>query len=357
MTLHPSAVSEFLDKHLKSVFAQPTFSESMYKPICLWGEAGIGKTQLVKALAKKNGYAFQLLSLAQIEETGDVLGLPFLDETAGVKRTLYAKPAWVPDEPGPGILLIDDFNRADPRILHALMELFQFYQTSSWTLPEKWFIILTANPSGKDYFVQKVDQAILDRMLHIEVDFDLESWLHWAESEAIDDQLLLYPILFPEQFNAAGLSPRTWTALFIQLSQQANQSKDYQNVLVHSVLPDTEAAFFISYLHQKNQPLIGLDQLAHLDQIHMDAYLEHIQEQHQQPLLLNAIGRALIRAIAAKKIAWEAGQVPTTFWLSKHLPNDVRLEQLAYMRQLWAKHINLRLELPKVEQKLLENWN
>ena len=52
------------------------------------------------------------------------------------------------------------------------MELFQFYQTSSWALPEKWFILLTANPSGKDYFVQKVDQAILDRMLHIEVNFD-----------------------------------------------------------------------------------------------------------------------------------------------------------------------------------------
>ena len=45
----------------------------------------------------------------------------------GAKRvdeaTVFAPPAWVPTADGPGILLLDDVNRADDRILRGLMQL------------------------------------------------------------------------------------------------------------------------------------------------------------------------------------------------------------------------------------------
>ncbi len=45
-------------------------------PLCIWGRHGIGKTELVEAFAKENGYAFSYIAPAQFEEMGDLLGLP-----------------------------------------------------------------------------------------------------------------------------------------------------------------------------------------------------------------------------------------------------------------------------------------
>ena len=38
-------VSSFLKKHLNYVFSNGDFSSDTHTPICLWGEAGIGKTE------------------------------------------------------------------------------------------------------------------------------------------------------------------------------------------------------------------------------------------------------------------------------------------------------------------------
>jgi len=76
-------------------------------PFCIWGMHGIGKTQIVKDFAKEKGCGYSFLSSAQIEEIGDLIGFPVVEEKNGKKITRYAAPEWVPQEEGPGILLID----------------------------------------------------------------------------------------------------------------------------------------------------------------------------------------------------------------------------------------------------------
>ena len=44
-------------------------------PICIWGAHGIGKTAVVKNLAKKHGWKFRYCAPAQFEEMGDLHGL------------------------------------------------------------------------------------------------------------------------------------------------------------------------------------------------------------------------------------------------------------------------------------------
>jgi len=59
-------------------------------------------------------------------------------EVHGDETTIYLPPDWVPkaDESGPGILLLDDINRADDRILRGLMQLLQEFEMFSMDLTE-----------------------------------------------------------------------------------------------------------------------------------------------------------------------------------------------------------------------------
>ena len=62
---------------------------------------------------------------------GDLLGMPDIEIIDGKKQTVFEAPSWVPKEEGPGILLIDDVNRADDRILRGIMQLLQNYELAS----------------------------------------------------------------------------------------------------------------------------------------------------------------------------------------------------------------------------------
>ena len=93
-----------------------------------------------------------------------------------------------PTQEGPGILLLDDINRADDRILRGLMQLLQNFELFSWTLPPKWQIVATANPEGGDYSVTPMDDAMLTRLVHLTMVFDPKTWAQWAESAGVDSR-------------------------------------------------------------------------------------------------------------------------------------------------------------------------
>ena len=165
-------------------------------PVCLWGTHGIGKTQMVKSFAEDHDWPFAYCAPAQFEEMGDLHGIPETwDPTpeapnSGDEVTVYRPPEWVPQiEPDPGksgILLLDDFNRADIRILRGCMQLLQNFEMFSWALPPRWQIVCTANPEGGDYSVTPMDDAMLTRMLHMTMVFDAKSWARWAVNAGVD---------------------------------------------------------------------------------------------------------------------------------------------------------------------------
>ena len=140
-------------------------------PICVWGERGIGKTDIVMQLKEEEVVSdIVYLPIAQIEEMGDLLGLP--DKRSlenGRTVTEVAPPSWVPVQDVPGIILIDDFNRADIRIIRGIMQLLQKHEMMTWSLPKKYTIVLTANPEESDqaYQVTSIDPAMLTRMRHV----------------------------------------------------------------------------------------------------------------------------------------------------------------------------------------------
>lgn len=208
------------------------------------GESGIGKTSTVLQLANEMGVNFVKLNLAQIEELGDLVGFPirqfqmaknlaksgepanwskkWIDEhviedargkgyqATGKSQMSYCPPEWISDKTGGGILLLDDWNRADVRFIQAVMELVDRQEYISWKLPKDWHIILTANPDNGDYLVQSIDSAQRTRFISANLKFDAETWAMWAESASIDGRcinfLLMNPELVTQETNARSIT-------------------------------------------------------------------------------------------------------------------------------------------------------
>ena len=121
------------------------------KALELESPPGIGKTSLVTDLAKELGMDMVCLNLAQLDELGDLVGLPlkeyeFCNEIGecvwvpektvsyyqnmpgfhfnNATRTSYSKPFWLKEEHPNGLILcLDDYTRAAPKFQQSCMEL------------------------------------------------------------------------------------------------------------------------------------------------------------------------------------------------------------------------------------------
>jgi nucleoside-triphosphatase THEP1 len=187
------------------------------------GESGIGKTSAIIQLADELGLDFVKLNLAQIEEIGDLVGFPirqfevsngtetkYVDEnmideyradgykSTGKNRMSYCPPEWIANKERGGILLLDDWNRADTRFIQALMELIDRQQYISWTLPKDWHIVLTANPDNGDYLVNSIDNAQKTRFISTQLKYDVDCWAKWAEESGIDGRCINFMLMNPE---------------------------------------------------------------------------------------------------------------------------------------------------------------
>jgi hypothetical protein len=187
------------------------------------GESGIGKTSSIIQLAKELKLNFVKLNLSQIEEIGDLVGFPirqfevsnstetiWIDENSydeylkldykptGGNRMSYCPPEWISGKESGGILLLDDWNRADTRFIQAIMELIDRQQYISWSLPKDWHIILTANPDNGDYLVSSIDNAQKTRFITVHLKYDVDCWAKWAEENHIDGRCINFILLHPE---------------------------------------------------------------------------------------------------------------------------------------------------------------
>ena len=281
------------------------------------GESGIGKTSTVKQIAEDNDLDFVKLNLAQIEELGDLVGFPvrefqmykekvvklntnddnihygaktaasadvaklsnnttvtkkigqWVSELAvsdylsngykmtGKNRMSYAAPEWISDKKKGGILLLDDWNRADVRFIQAVMELIDRQTYISWSLPEDWHIVLTANPDNGDYMVNSVDAAQKTRYITANLQFDANVWARWAEESGIDTRcinfLLLHPELVTQETNARAI-----TTFFNAISsfENFNDSLSYIQMIGEGSVGDEFASMFTIFINNKLDKLV-----------------------------------------------------------------------------------------------------
>ena len=287
------------------------------------GESGIGKTSSIIEMARELDLDFVKLNLAQIEELGDLVGFPvrqfqmykekqvavsndnlemvtatqraagtslanlgntvtkkvgqWVDELAvqeylkngfkmtGKNRMSYCPPEWISNKKKGGILLLDDWNRADVRFIQAVMELVDRQTYISWSLPEDWHIILTSNPDNGDYMVNSVDAAQKTRYITANLKFDVNVWAKWAEEAGIDTRcinfLLLHPELVTQETNA-----RSITTFFNAISSfdSFEDNLSLIQMIGEGSVGDAFASMFTTFINNKLDKLVTpMDLLTH----------------------------------------------------------------------------------------------
>ena len=249
MTSNEMTLNEFKEVFSYLLDNNKHLEDSNLRPIAVGveGEAGIGKTSLIEDIAKERGMTLCKVNLAQLEEIGDLVGMPMKEcevawiENGQVKdkrwmpesqtknldlrlkltgrvRMSYAPPAWLPvDENSNGtIVFLDDYTRANSMFMQACMEIINTASYISWKLPKYTSIVLSSNPDDGQFSVTSLDNAQKTRFINFNLKLNIEDWAKWAEEAEIDGRAINFELLYGDEIfkkhnNVQTVNPRSYT--------------------------------------------------------------------------------------------------------------------------------------------------
>jgi hypothetical protein len=181
-------------------------------PFMLHGAPGIGKSDLMKGVAQEHfGGSLVDVRLAQIEPT-ELRGLPvFQDE-----RVSWQIPDFLPTE-GKGILFLDEIDKAPTTVKNAALQLVLDRKLGSYTLPDGWKVACAGNRERDNCFSIRLGAALANRLCHITVDHDLDTWSEWARKNDVSPDIIGFLNFRPEllyhnnsEESDAFPTPRSW---------------------------------------------------------------------------------------------------------------------------------------------------
>ncbi len=175
--------------------------QALEKPLLLEGEAGVGKTELAKAIAAARGarlirlqcyegldasqalyewnYPRQLLHIRLAGEAGGAEGSADGDGRAALERSLFGEEylvrrplleAILAEDEEPPVLLVDEVDRADEEFEAFLLEVLSDFQISipelgTLTARRRPFVVLTSNRT------RELHDALKRRCLYLWLDY------------------------------------------------------------------------------------------------------------------------------------------------------------------------------------------
>ncbi len=157
-------------------------------PSFLWGAPGIGKSSIVKSIAKRRGIGFIDLRLALMDPT-DLKGIPFYDKES--HTALWAPPAFLPTS-GEGILFLDELNSAAPAVQSSAYQLILDRRVGEYELPVGWAIVAAGNRDGDRGVTYRMPAPLANRFVHFEMEVNLEDWREWAYSVSLNPAIIAY---------------------------------------------------------------------------------------------------------------------------------------------------------------------
>ena len=174
LDLHNRVTGEELEKLLKmqleALAANPEMASSL-PPLMVWGAPGLGKSSILRDVAREFGIGFIDVRLAQREPV-DIRGLP----VPGPDEEKWLVASGLPrDSNSRGIILFDEITAADRSLQVAAYELILERRLGElYKVPDGWYICATGNRTEDRAVAATMSSALANRLLQVEMQEDVE---------------------------------------------------------------------------------------------------------------------------------------------------------------------------------------
>ena len=233
------------------------------QPVMLHGSPGVGKSDVVRQIAKQRGIELIDLRLSQLDPV-DLRGVPSVDTKKHI--TSWNTPSFLPTD-GKGILFLDEINSAAQATQAAAYQLVLDRKLGDYVMPPGWAIIAAGNRSTDRAIVNQMSTALKNRFTHLNYEVNNDDWCDWALRNNISVEVLGFirfrPMLLNEfeQRNEskeekervrrlkdaqAFATPRSWE--FLSKVVQQKPSSDIEYELYTGIVGEGAAAEFMGYL-------------------------------------------------------------------------------------------------------------
>jgi len=215
----------------------------------IWGAPGIGKSSIVKQIAKEKDIAFIDLRLALMDPT-DLKGIPFYDKES--HTALWAPPAFLPKD-GDGILFLDELNAAPPSVQASAYQLILDRQVGEYRLPQGWAIVAAGNREGDRGVTYRMPSPLANRFVHFEMEVNAEDWKDWAYKKELEERIIAYISYKQEHlftFDAKSdmksfATPRSWE--YVHSILQSNMDETLLLNAISGAVGKDVAVGFLSF--------------------------------------------------------------------------------------------------------------
>jgi hypothetical protein len=177
-----------------------------------------------------------------------------------------------------------------------------------------------------------MDDAILTRMLHITMEFDVRAWARWAERAGIDPRGIQFVLSYPELVNGRRTTPRSLVQFFQAIAPIDNFGDNLPliKMLGDACLDNTATISFLNFIH------LQLDRLPAVEEILQTTDFQNIEKRLSRIIkegdtqrldVLSVLITRIIHHLQVRAQHVSAAEMDNLrqFILMDLLPNDLRL--------------------------------
>jgi len=233
------------------------------RPLFIWGQPGIGKSDLVAEVARSQGRPLIDVRLPLMEPT-DIRGIPYLaevkvydkdgnmvrDET-GVpitdKEFRWSTPSDLPtDEMSRALVFFDEMSAAPPSVQAATYQIILNRRIGNYVMPKDVVIVAAGNRVKDKGVAYNMPMPLANRFTHLTLEVDADDWKEWATLNRVHKDVVGYISFQPgdlNNFNPSSESyafstPRSWYFASELLQEQMPDGTMIDTSLPGDVLGD-----------------------------------------------------------------------------------------------------------------------